>query len=364
MAGNITGSKYSRRFISMVISLLISSTVFSLGRKINKNVNSREKNFADSSVHVFTQKLCPHCRDFRKFLEENNLYSDYDIKLYDLEERRNLDLLLRYAKRYNLSVGNLVTPIIFFKGNYFIAFERENGDDKKFLEFLKTTALILEREDGASAREVAPLSPRLFLSALSRSNFGFKNIYTFLFLFLIIFCCNFAKRTLLVCSYFCFYGLTDFLFLTGFLSIELLGKSVRILLLFVGYLQIYKFLKGLSENDEIASVGLNSGKYDLSGPVPNTTILYITLLTVLASSIKFLNPASNLGFFISALGGAGARKEFSYALLFSVFHSFSNALAVVIFWKIICRYKNCLINYLTIINNILLSITGILILFV
>ncbi|MDR2777368.1 MAG: hypothetical protein LBB24_01190, partial [Rickettsiales bacterium] len=162
----------------------------------------------------------------------------------------------------------------------------------------------------------------------------------------------------LIPSYFCFYGIVDFLFLTKHISVELFRKPLRIMLLLAGCAQIYQLVRRLLEQPS-----MDSGE-DLKGPLSSPLIFYVTLLTVLSSSIKFLNPTGSLREYMrvfdeSSLGG---HAEFIYALLLSVSHSLLNAFLSFLILCLVKKYKNYFINNLTIINNMLLSITGILIL--
>ncbi|MDR1494592.1 MAG: hypothetical protein LBI29_00970 [Rickettsiales bacterium] len=331
-------------------------------RKIDENNGFRKRGLADNYVHIFTQTFCPHCQDFKKFLEEIDV-SKYKIKFYDMEDRKNLDLLLKYAKLHGLSLKKLGTPAIFSKNGHLVGFERKNGDNQRFLEFLDTLGSDGPGEDVKSDSESDddPLSSKLTLLTALGNAFSANNLYVFLFLFLILFWCGFRRCLMLVCSYFCFYGVVDFMFLTGHLSIVLVAWPIRILLLLLGYLHIYLAMSRLFA-DSYDNLGPEK---NIKDPIANPIAFGATLLTMLSSSVKFLNPTESWQKYELVLNKGGPNVYFDYAqiLLLSVSYSLLNAMVVFLLWKIVKKYKNYFINHLTIINNILLFITGILILF-
>jgi glutaredoxin len=305
-------------------------------------------------VHVFSQKLCPHCQDFRKFLEEVDL-SNREIRFYDMEDGRNLDLLLKYAKLHGLSFRKLTTPIIFFRGSSMVGFERDRGDGEKFLELLAATPSNSEERAKSEAREPAPLSLVSTLSVALENFFSSGNLHVFLFLLLVLFCCSFTRGWTLVSSYFCFYAVTDFLFLTKQLSIVLMAWPLRLLLLFLGHLYLYRAIDRL--------LGTESRENVAEGPLASPTIFYATLLTMLSSSTKFLAPAESWQNYGLALArGAGGWLDCLYALVLSISYSALNALAVFLLWKVIKKYKNYFIDHLTTINNLLSLMLGIFVL--
>jgi hypothetical protein len=117
-----------------------------------------------------------------------------------------------------------------------------------------------------------------------------------------------------------------------------------------------------SHGDSSKKFGFENGKQ--SEPVPNLVIFYVTLLTMLSSSIKFLSPTDSWRKYGLALDRESANSYlyFGHAIIFSALYSLSNALPTLLLLVGIKKYKNYFINHLTIINNILLSAAGILIL--
>ncbi|MDR2777328.1 MAG: hypothetical protein LBB24_00975, partial [Rickettsiales bacterium] len=188
--GLCRNSKYCRILVPAIVSLLVCVITVFLGRRIGGKNHTGEDSFGDNSIHVFTQKFCPHCQDFKKFLEEQDL-SGYEVKFHELEDRKNLNLLLRYAHMYRLPLRELTTPIIFSKNGYSVGFERGKEDGRRFLEILGSVTRNLKLGT-RTEDEIALPQFRFKLTVLTaiRNVFSIRNLYTFLFLFLILFWCK------------------------------------------------------------------------------------------------------------------------------------------------------------------------------
>jgi hypothetical protein len=344
---------------SLVLSFAVFLAIFFLKGTFNlKNRNSREAEDVDL-VYIFTQESCGHCHELRRFYE-NLEEGKYRVKFYGLEDRRNLGLLLKHGRRHRISLSEIGTPAIFSKNSYMIGFDRSSGDDLKFLKLLEgsgSSDFTATVDSGNGGEE---LSLKFLVKLLFKEILSLNNFYTFIFLYVILSHCRFRKTITITIGYFGFLALVDFLFLTKQIDINLLQGALRGLLLVIGFLCLFR----VTENLVLHPKARKSAKIPV-GEISSWSFFFASMVTVVSSSLKFLEPTASWQQFEIILGQQITNTFlYHFCTLFStIAPSAIDILAIFPVIFIVSKYKNYAKENLTIINNMLISLSGIFIIF-
>ncbi|MDR2778269.1 MAG: hypothetical protein LBB13_02075 [Rickettsiales bacterium] len=347
------------------LSIIISTVVFLVLCLLKKNIGGKgrisESILGSSCVVIFTQEFCPHCHELKKFCE--NMYiSKYNVEFRDIADRGNFNLFLKQIRLHRVPASQVGTPAIFSDRGYMIGFDRNNGDDIKFREFLNSSELDRTIEKTKNKEVAEKLSLKFMLLTVAKEVFSLNNIYVFIFLYIILLLCAFNKSLIIVSCYFGFSTIIDFLLLTGHMNLLPLDGTMTVLRLFIGYLCLLFATDKFIENGHSKAFAADR----VEGSIPNSTLFAISLLTMLSSSIKFLKPSGDWQKYELVLNRYSSKFFLYYfcAIFSTFFYSILNISFVFVILVLHKKYKNYYINYLTIVNLLLLLIAGIFIMFV
>ncbi len=358
------------KYINIITSLIFVALLCIIKNKvILKNGYNLDKNSTDDEVCVFIQESCIHCHDLKKYCETIDI-SKYNVKFYDIRDKKNLDLLLKYANKHHLSFMELGTPAIFSKREYMIGFDLEDKDEEKFIEFLDKTReekkMANKQKDmvnipllGNFDKTKLSLNKLLFLSLWSYF-FSLNNLYSLLFIAVIFLIINIKNKKLVILSYFLFLAFTKFLFLTSFINIFLFIKFIKILLIVLGYYTIYKAIDGITNPNS------NGYKYSENEEKLSTKrVLFITLLTFLAASVEFIKPTKVMNIYTNTINQPTVSSA-GYILHSAVYTFFVTVLSFLVFCLCYFLFKKFELfkNNLAIIGNLSLLLMGIFIIFI
>jgi cytochrome c biogenesis protein CcdA/glutaredoxin-related protein len=118
----------------MKFKILILPILF-LGLFFASSVFAQEKNI---EIDLFYLTTCPHCHSEIEFLNSlKEKYSQIEVNTYIVDEKENLDLMLKKYKDYQVpqNVWGLV-PAVFFEDNIYIIGFEENVTDKKIESYI------------------------------------------------------------------------------------------------------------------------------------------------------------------------------------------------------------------------------------
>lgn len=261
---NESGSRIRKSIIRSVISPLVSIfLVFCLCLLRNYfgegriPLEQREKNpmedVGDREVCIFIQESCVHCHELKEFCKNIDM-SHYNVKFYDIGDKRNFSHLLREVRKRKLSVMNLGTPMVFYGEKYMVGFDKEEHDEEKFLQLLRDS----ENEKGRAGRKFFKIpffgivsddkvmtSPhRVMWIAFVDSLFSRYNLGILLLALFICLCFGLSRSSLLMKAYFLFLSVLRFLLVIKFLNVEIFATVIGYTLLFVG---CYAFYRALGE---------------------------------------------------------------------------------------------------------------------
>ena len=357
-------------YINIIVSLIFVVLLCLIKNKIViKNSYNLNGNSTDDEVCVFIQESCIHCHDLKRYCETIDI-SKYNVKFYDIKDKKNLDLLLKYANKHHLSFMELGTPAIFSKGEYMIGFDLEDKDEEKFIEFLDKNREEKKRDNKQKNKISVPLLGNFDKTELSNRKllllniwsyfFSLNNMYVLVFITLIFLIISIKDKKIVILSYFTFLGFTKFLFLISFINISLFIKIIRIVFIILGYYVIYKVVSNISYPRN-SNYDYNKVEEKLS----TKKVLFITLLTFLAASIEFIKPTKILDIYTSTLNQSKIRN-INY--IFNNFtYVFSTTVLSFLIFYIYCfllKKTKLFKNSLTIINDLLMLLTGIFIIFI
>lgn len=187
-----------------------------------KRVSEFGVNIQDE-VLIFIQDDCPHCRDLENFLTPEDI-EKYNIKYMDLSERNSLNMLVGLAKKHDLSLTAIGTPMIFTEDSYQISF---NNNEKGKTELIK----LLEENLKKSLDKEQSLKNNDFMTTAMAAVFSILNKYSMLFILSVLsfaVMCRSARKVNIVLSCLLFsIPIVSFLFLTGWLNVNLVALTTR-----------------------------------------------------------------------------------------------------------------------------------------
>jgi hypothetical protein len=348
-------------FVSVVISLAVFLVLCFLKSKIGRERRADGPVSNKNCVIIFIQESCHHCHELKKFCESIDM-SKYSIGFYDIADRKNFNLFLKHIRLHKAPISQIGTPAIFSDIGYMVGFDRSNGDDAKFQELLDNSKFSKYVEKTKGKAKAEKLSLKFVSLTVLREIFGFNNFYIFMFLYLILVLCNFNKNLIITCCYFGFSIIIDFLLLTKNIDIFLLDRAAGVLLLSIGY---FCLLFAASRILEEVNYPKNF-RTRTRGPIPAPILFAVSLLTILANFIKFLNPSNNWQKYELVLDEniANFFLYHSYALFSTFFYSIVNISITSAVLIIFVRHKDSYINNLTIVEGLLLLVIGIFIIFI
>lgn len=356
--------------INVIVSVIFVTLLCIIKNRVAlKNSHNLDKNSTDDEVCVFIQESCIHCHDLKRYCETIDI-SKYNIKFYDIKDKKNLDLLLKYANKYHLSFMELGTPAIFFNGEYMIGFNLEDKDEEKFIKFLKKTQEERKTDNNQKNMINVPLLGhfnkiklslnKLLLLSLWGYFFSLNNLYSLIFIGIIFFIINIKNKKLVVFSYFLFLAFAKFLFLIGFINIFLFVKFIKILLIILSYYIIYRSINGITNIENNSYINIKTEE-----KLSTKRVIFITLLTFLAASVEFVKPTKILNVYIDIINQSELNSTgyILYNLMYSFFVailSFSIFYLCYFFYK---KFKLFKVDFI-IIDKLFLLLMGILIIFI
>ncbi|MDR2077808.1 MAG: hypothetical protein LBP39_02465 [Rickettsiales bacterium] len=348
-------------FLSIVVSLAVFMALYFFKSRINAKKYVFEPDPEDNCIVIFTQESCHHCQELKKFCENIDM-SKYNIGFYDIADKKNFNLFLKHIRLHRAPISQIGTPAIFSNIGYMIGFDRNNGDDVKFQEFLDNSEFnrcVEKRKNDTTPKE---LSLKFVSSIVIKEIFSFNNFYTFIFLYIILMLAGFSKNLIIIFSYFGLLMIADFMFLSKHIDVLLFDGTISILALAIGYFCLLFATNRLLK----ANYGRNQRVARIKDPIPLPILFIISLLTILSSSVKFLKLSDNWQKYGIVLNRQNSKIFLYYFyIIFSVFfYSTLNISIVLAVYKVFLRYKNNYINYLTIVEDLLLLTVGIFIILI
>lgn len=115
--------------ISIALFLLVSGIIW-WGLREDK-----QKEVLDQSITTyFYGETCPHCRDVRKYLDENKIAEKYSFVMREVwSDRNNARLMQEAAKVCSLKTSEIAVPFVFSEGKCLVG-------TPKVIEFFKQKA--------------------------------------------------------------------------------------------------------------------------------------------------------------------------------------------------------------------------------
>ncbi len=125
-------------FICLLFVIIVLGLFFVKNRK-TETIEQLDNN----KIYFFSQYGCPHCNDALDFIAKN--FDNVDnFKIIDINaNRKNFELFIKYAEKYNLDKNSLGTPLICIGDKYFLGWNSTYEKDfiKYANEFLKIDKL-------------------------------------------------------------------------------------------------------------------------------------------------------------------------------------------------------------------------------
>ena len=244
--------------------LFLAILLFSIFIIINKQSSKITINQDGmSSISVFVQETCPHCRDLEKFLTDADI-EKYNIKYFDLSEQKNLNTLVGLANKHDLPLNTVGTPIIFSKTSYYTGFTNTDEAKAEFKQFLENSLLNENKDNNTAGNN--------FINTIKYVFSSIFNIYSILFIlsFLslgLIFESDKKANILFSCLMFS-TAFVSFLFLTDWLNAYLIAMFTRVIhiifaltmlyYLICNYYYLYKDKKNIFNNGDNISKYMSS----------------------------------------------------------------------------------------------------------
>ena len=115
--------------ITIVLCVLVGLIIF--------NANSSKVDLGDNQIYFFTKKHCPYCEVATEYIKI--AYPRLEIRYLDIHEKKNYNLLVSAAEKYNLDTGRVGTPFICMGNNYLLGWsiEQQGKFDNYVRPFLK-----------------------------------------------------------------------------------------------------------------------------------------------------------------------------------------------------------------------------------
>ena len=356
------------KYLSMVIALVFIVLIYTIKTKITKN-NSLNENLTDDEVCIFIQESCIHCHDLKRYCEKIDT-SKYNLKFYDIKDRKNLDLLLKYANKHHISFMELGTPAIFTKSECMIGFDLDDKDEEKFIELLdkniEEKKKINKQKDmvkipllGSFSKTETNTIKTLFLCIWSYF-FSIHNIYSLIFITLVFLMFNIKNKRTVVISYFSFLMIIKFFIITNFINVSVFIRLIRISIFILSYYVIYSAI------NKITSVNKNDFENNkFIEKLPTYLVFFITFLTFVSAITEFIQPINILNIYEYKINEQSISK-FNYFLSNFAYVFSTTTLSLLLFC--ICYFLlkkvKFLKNNLTIINEVLKLLIGIIITFI
>ena len=345
------------KYLSMVIALIFIVLIYTIKTKITKN-NGLNENLTDDEVCIFIQESCIHCHDLKRYCEKIDT-SKYNLKFYDIKDRKNLDLLLKYANKHHISFMELGTPAIFTKSECMIGFDLDDKDEEKFIELLDKSIeekkKINKQKDmvkipllGSFSKTETNTIKTLFLCIWSYF-FSIHNIYSLIFITLVFLMFNIKNKRTVVISYFSFLMIIKFFIITNFINVSVFIRLIRISIFILSYYVIYSAI------NKITSVNKNDFENNkFIEKLPTYLVFFITFLTFVSAITEFIQPINILNIYEYKINEQSISK-FNYFLSNFAYVFSTTTLSLLLFC--ICYFLlkkvKFLKNNLTIINEVL-----------
>lgn len=357
----------AKKYINFIISILIVSILCVVKNKINKkNEILSEKNNVDEGICIFVQESCIHCHELRDFCSNIDM-SKYDVTFYDIGNKKNFDLFLKYAKKHHLSLFDLGTPSIFSDKEYMVGFDRNDHDDEKFMQFLNNNGVKKIKKLGENVLRLPFFGTvniedmsllKVFFAVAIDGIFSVNNLYIFAFLLIICLLFETTKTKLFIQIYFLFLAIMRFLLLTKFLNIAIFIYFIKYVSVLIGWYVIY---------DSISKLSLSDDEKDgtMFDKLPTSIVFFASILTFIAASIPFIRINKSLGIYMKLIEtkDIGNFMYFIYNLLLSILLPLVDFLICFLLFSLLKNINNFK-NDLTIIKRFLLLALGIFIIFV
>lgn len=355
-----------KKYINFIISILIVILLCVVKNQINKkNEVLSKKNNIDEGIYVFVQEYCIHCHELRDFCNSIDM-SKYDVKFYDISNKKNFDFFLKQAKKHHLSLFDLGTPSVFSENEYMIGFNRDENDDEKFVQFLKKNGIkkIKKLNEnslkipffGIVETENISILKITFIIAFDEI-FSINNLFISAFLLIICLLFETTKTKLFIQIFFLFLAVIRFLLLIKFLNIAIFINLIKYISILIGWYVIYDFILKFNNSKDEKEITIFEN-------LPTQIVFFASILTFVAASIPFVRVNKSFGIYMRLIEtkNIGNFLYFIYNLLLSsVLPLIDFLLCFLLFFL---SNTKSLKNNLTIIKRFLLLALGIFIIFV
>lgn len=129
--------KKKKTILSIIaITIMLAGTLIFQNKENSENINAakQEKSSINyNEIHYFYQTNCFYCKLAVEYINSN--IPNTKMKMVNINNKENIDLFLRFAKKHNLDKNNLGTPFISVGENYIMGWDDESGDNLK--EYIK-----------------------------------------------------------------------------------------------------------------------------------------------------------------------------------------------------------------------------------
>jgi glutaredoxin len=310
----------NNKFRYGLIFVLILFFFLNIGR--SNQISDLAKNIQlEDGIHIFVHPQCPHCHAERKFIDSiQDNYQDLQIYYYDITQKGNYDIFVKYATKFGIQLNQMGTPTIFTKDNVIVGFDKPEttGEEiRKLFDGVLETEKITTMNNFENKRYLdLPVFGKvdLFETSLPVLSIivglvdGFNPCAMWVLVYLIsVIAGMHDKRKIwfLVGSFVLSSGILYYLFMTAWLNaflylgyVKIISLFVGLMALYMGTINIYGFIatKGdvecKLENNKTRKGTMEKIKTIASSKLSFISILAVVGLAFVVNSIEFVCSAA------------------------------------------------------------------------
>lgn len=110
----------------MLVCLALLLTVASAA----ENATNATSNVSNVTLYFFYLETCPHCHDAAKFLDSIKDKYQFEIKKFEVTDRRNAQYFESFSEHYNVTKPWGAVPAIFIGDTYIIGYSSDSTEGK------------------------------------------------------------------------------------------------------------------------------------------------------------------------------------------------------------------------------------------